>query len=266
MVLYPSIPPTQSHVSPVIIRSRQGSNFVLAARNNSNGAKLVIQTYRVGTLLQQWFINSDGTIRNAASNLVIDVEREEINKNGASLCLWTPKPAPNNHNQCFTINQMGNIAVRAAPHMVIDIPRATLSQDKALILYTCKHPPGANQMWSIEPVVQQHMPHPMPGQQWQQPMPSHHFPQPMHGQQQWQQPMPSHHQHVPHHMPGQQQQWQQPMPGQGGVNPYKPLPGHNPYPPQPVNPGFRPMPGALPQPIPPKIGGGGLPPVYHPPY
>ncbi|KAL0244939.1 hypothetical protein GEMRC1_009019 [Eukaryota sp. GEM-RC1] len=206
----------QMQNGPCVIRSRLQGNWVIGVDRAARGGKIVVQQMRMGDPSQQWIVSPDGTIRNAASNHVIDVERGNIHSPGAGLCLWDAKGHGSNSNQVFQINPNGMICIRANPNMVIDVPQARAHDNKPLATWTAKHPPSQNQTWEMQPAQGG-----MPGQQqWQQPgmppqQPGMH-PGGMPGQQQWQQPgmppqQPGMH---PGGMPGQQQ-WQQPgMPPQ----------------------------------------------------
>ncbi|KAL0228047.1 hypothetical protein RCL1_004190 [Eukaryota sp. TZLM3-RCL] len=227
------IPPhfQQHGNAPVYIRSNLPGNWVLGV-NHQN--KVCTQNFR-GDMSQQWVLQQDGSIKNQQSGQVMDVEREEIHRPGASICVWNHKTSGNRSNQMFQFSN-GNIVVAQNPQMCLDIPGERANENKAIALWNVKFPTANNQSFRLEPAQnmgrpgmgrpgqqqqwqqpmpgQQMPPHGMPGQQqWQQPMPGQQMPpHGMPGQQQWQQPMPGQ-QMPPHGMPGQQQ-WQQPMPGQ----------------------------------------------------
>ncbi|KAL0230969.1 hypothetical protein GEMRC1_010374 [Eukaryota sp. GEM-RC1] len=80
------------------------------------GAKVVVQQLRQGDPSQQWIVYPDGTIRNAASNHVIDVERGQIQSPGAGL-----------------------------------FPQGRADHNKPLATWTAKNPASQNQTWSLQP-------------------------------------------------------------------------------------------------------------------
>ncbi|KAL0231271.1 hypothetical protein GEMRC1_010675 [Eukaryota sp. GEM-RC1] len=212
----------QMQNGPCVIQSRLQGNWVMGVERAQRGAKVVVQQMRQGDPSQQWIVSPDGTIRNAASNHVIDVERGEIQSPGAGLCLWDAKNPGKNNNQVFQINQNGMICIRANPNMVIDIPQGRAENNKPLATWTAKNPPAQNQTWSLQPAQGG-----MPQQQFQQQgmhqqggmhqqHPGMHQQGGMPPQQQFQQPGMHQQPHQQFQQPGMHQQG---MHQQGGMPP-----------------------------------------------
>ncbi|KAL0213706.1 hypothetical protein P9112_005890 [Eukaryota sp. TZLM1-RC] len=135
---------------PVNIISGLGNNWVLGVEHGRDpkGARVVTQQLRPNDPSQQWNIDRDGTIRHQASGLVMDVAKNEIDRAGANLVLWDR--GNNKQNQIFSVNQNGQICVRANQQMCLDVPRNQAQENQPVNLWNTKNSSAPNQTWNLQ--------------------------------------------------------------------------------------------------------------------